>query len=219
MMRGFRRVSTCLSKPDASHQHIAENLFSVKRSKKMEKNKTRKKIIKIRESVGGKAVNSNSRKILKKLFQTAEFCQAKKVMFYSSFGNEVSTEKMIEKSLKLKKRVFLPKILKGKIVPVQIDNPKELVLGKFGILEPSGMMKRRRVPSDLDVIIVPGVAFDKNCNRIGFGKGYFDRFLKTQKAIKIGIAHGFQIIKQIPVEKFDVPADLVITEKNIFKKN
>lgn len=184
----------------------------------MEKNKTRKKIIKIRKSVDTKTVGLNSHKILKKLFRMKEFCQAKKVMFYSSFGNEIDTGRMIERSLKLKKYVFLPKILKGKIVPVQIKNLKELVLGKFGILEPIGTMNGCRGTADLDVIIIPGVAYDKNCNRIGFGKGYFDRFLKTQKAVKIGIAHGFQIVKKIPVWKNDVPTDLVITEKNIFKR-
>ncbi|PIU82979.1 MAG: 5-formyltetrahydrofolate cyclo-ligase [Elusimicrobia bacterium CG06_land_8_20_14_3_00_38_11] len=184
----------------------------------MKKNKIRKKIIEIRKGLDSKTVDSNSRKILKKLFRMEEFRRAKKVMFYSSFGNEVSTEKMIEKSLKLKKQVFLPKILKGKIVPVQIENLKELVLGKFGILEPKVTMECRLRPADFDVIIVPGVAFDKNCNRIGFGKGYFDRFLKTQKAKKIGLAHSFQIVKKIPAGKFDVPMDLVITEKNIFRK-
>ncbi len=196
----------------------------------MKKEITRKKILEIRKKINKKTVILNSHKILKKLFRMKKFCQAKKVMFYSSFGNEVNTEKMIKNSLELKKQVFLPKILKGKIVPVQIKNLKELVLGKFGILEPIGTMNGCRGTTYLDVIIVPGVAFDKNCNRIGFGKGYFDRFLRVQKAInpalpkricsksgvKIGLAHNFQIVKKIPVSKNDVPTDLVITEKNIF---
>ena len=80
-------------------------------------------------------------------------------------------------------------------------------------MEPSAAMNRRFAPADLDVIIVPGVAFDKNCNRIGFGKGYFDRFLKTQKATTIGLAHNFQIVKKIQAKKFDVPTDFVITER------
>ncbi|MDO8734306.1 MAG: 5-formyltetrahydrofolate cyclo-ligase [Elusimicrobiota bacterium] len=183
-----------------------------------EKERIRKKILGIRKKIWEKTADANSAKILKKLFRMKEFCQAKKVMFYSSFGNEIDTGRMIERSLKLKKYVFLPKILKNKIVPVQIENLKELVLGKFGILEPIRTMNGCRGTTDLDVIIVPGVAFDKNCNRIGFGKGYFDRFLKTQKAVKMGLAHNFQIVKKIPVGKFDVPTDLVITEKNIFKR-
>lgn len=178
-----------------------------------EKARIRKKILKIRKKIGKKTVDANSAEILDKLFRLREFCRAKKVMFYSSFANEVSTTKMIEKSLELKKQIFLPKILKDKIVPVQIYNLKELVLGKFGILEPSAAMNRRFAPADLDVIIVPGVAFDKNCNRIGFGKGYFDRFLKTQKATTIGLAHNFQIVKKIQAKKFDVPTDFVITER------
>ncbi|MBI5574619.1 MAG: 5-formyltetrahydrofolate cyclo-ligase [Elusimicrobia bacterium] len=183
-----------------------------------EKERIRKKILGIRKKIGKKTADANSIEILKKLFRMKEFCQAKKVMFYSSFGNEVNTEKMIKKSLELKKQVFLPKILRGKIIPVQIENLKDLVRGRFGIPEPRNMNYELRTMNSLDVIIVPVVAFDKNCNRIGFGKGYFDRFLKTQKAIKIGIAYNFQIVKKIPVSKKDVPTDLVITEKNIFKR-
>ncbi len=193
-----------------------------------EKERIRKKIVRIRKKIRKKTADANSDKILKKLFRMIEFCQAKKVMFYSSFGNEINTEKMIKKSLELKKQVFLPKILKDKIVPVRISvqggfasgekNLKELVLGKFGILEPRTTDYGLRTTDYIDVIIVPGVAYDKNCNRIGFGKGYFDRFLRVQKAIKIGLAHSFQIVKKIPEEKFDVPTDLVITEKNIFKR-
>ncbi|MFH1540881.1 MAG: 5-formyltetrahydrofolate cyclo-ligase [Elusimicrobiota bacterium] len=68
-------------------------------------------------------------------------------------------------------------------------------------------------------MIVPGVAYDEKCNRLGFGKGYFDRFLKTKKVMKIGLAHSFQIVKKISVSKNDIPMDFVITEKDIFKRN
>lgn len=183
-----------------------------------EKERIRKKILGIRKKIWEKTADANSDKILKKLFRMKEFCQAKKVMFYSSFGNEVNTGKMIKKSLELKKQVFLPKVVKSEIVPVQIKNLRKLVFGEFGILEPRTTNYEPRTTNYMDVIIVPGVAYDKNCNRIGFGKGYFDRFLRVQKAIKIGLAHSFQIVKKIPVSKKDVPTDLVITEKNIFKR-
>ncbi|MFH1540882.1 MAG: 5-formyltetrahydrofolate cyclo-ligase [Elusimicrobiota bacterium] len=101
-----------------------------------QKKQIRKKIIKIRKSATNKTVASNSHKILKKLFQIKEFCQAKKVMFYSSFNNEIDTHRMIKKSLKLKKEVFLPKVVKNQIVPVRIKSFCDLVLGKFGIFEP-----------------------------------------------------------------------------------
>ncbi|MFH0948823.1 MAG: 5-formyltetrahydrofolate cyclo-ligase [Elusimicrobiota bacterium] len=202
-----------------------------------QKDRIRKKIIKIRKSVDSKTVASNSRKILIKLFRMKEFRQAKKVMFYSSFGNEVDTRWMIEKSLKFGKQVFLPKVIEDKIVPIQIENLKNLVRGKFGIYEPQTTFRQGdpattsnfelRTSNFFDVVIVPGVAFDKNCNRLGFGGGYFDRFLKMQKAInpalpkgffrkgwlKIGLAHSFQIVQKIPVSKKDVPMDFVITEK------
>lgn len=193
----------------------------------MEKDKIREKILKTRKGLSNKMVASNSQKILKKLFGIAEFHRAKKVMFYLSFDNEIDTHWMIEKSLKLKKQIFLPKVVKSRIIAVPlggIKNLKNLVLGKFGIYEPRTIDKLYCVKSGesqtmkyMDVVIVPGVAFDKNCNRLGFGKGYFDRFLKTQKAIKIGLAHSFQMVKKIPVSKSDVPMNLVITEKQILK--
>ncbi|MDD5686241.1 MAG: 5-formyltetrahydrofolate cyclo-ligase [Elusimicrobia bacterium] len=185
----------------------------------MNKQDIRKKILAIREEINKKEVDVNSEKILKKLFKLREFCDARRVSFYVSFKNEVDTRKMIESSLKLKKDVFLPKIVKNKLMLVKIKDLKNLVSGKYGILEPETKGNNLKNNFNLDAVIVPGVVFDKQCNRIGFGKGYFDKFLKNISTVKIGLSHSFQVLKRIPVSEKDVPMDFVITEKRIFRRN
>lgn len=185
----------------------------------MKKAEIRKKILKLRKMLGKKAVAVNSVKIMKKLLKLDEFQKAKKIMFYSDFKNEAATGRMINKALGLKKQVFLPKIVKNKIVPVRIKNLKDMVSGKFEILEPKTMNYEPRTMNHIDVVVVPGVVFDRNCRRVGWGKGYYDSFLGNTEATKIGIAHSFQVVKKVPAGKNDVPMDFVITEKEIFERN
>jgi 5-formyltetrahydrofolate cyclo-ligase len=87
--------------------------------------------------------------------------------------------------------------------------------GVFGILEPRKESARIFNPEEIDLVIVPGVAFDEHRNRIGFGAGFYDRFLESVRpsCAKIGIAFEFQIYDEVPVEEHDIPLDLVITEK------
>ncbi|HAM38741.1 MAG: 5-formyltetrahydrofolate cyclo-ligase [Elusimicrobia bacterium RIFOXYC2_FULL_34_12] len=184
----------------------------------MNKKDIRTKVLAIRKCIGKEIVCKNSKRILKKLFQLGEFRKAKKIVFYASFNNEVDTWLMIEKALKLNKEVFLPKIKNGKIIPVKVKNLNNLACGKYGILEPINGDSKKISIKYFDMIIVPGVVFDKNCNRIGFGKGYFDNFLSNIEAVKIGLGYGFQVIEHIPVTDKDVPMDRVITEKQIIRR-
>ncbi len=94
---------------------------------------------------------------------------------------------------------------------------KELSIGSYGILEPRTEKIRKTRVEDIDLIIVPGVAFDKKGNRIGHGKGYYDRLLDKTNATKIGLAFEFQLLKEIPTDKHDLPIDILITEKRIIK--
>ena len=93
----------------------------------------------------------------------------------------------------------------------------DLKISSYGILEPK-KDKIKNISSDkIDLIIVPGVAFDLKGNRMGHGKGYYDRFLNLVKSTSIGLAFEFQIIENIPVESHDKPIDMIITEKRIIK--
>jgi 5-formyltetrahydrofolate cyclo-ligase len=153
-----------------------------------------------------------SSKIREKLFRTQVFQRAKVVMFYIAFDGEVRTEEMIEEAKKTGKLVAVPVCKKDRITlrPVRLDDNAKLKKGPYGIYEPA--IERYIRLEDLDLVIVPGVAFDKKGNRLGRGKGYYDRFLKrlTKKTASVGLAFDFQILPSIPATTHDVSVNKVI---------
>jgi 5-formyltetrahydrofolate cyclo-ligase len=153
-----------------------------------------------------------SRKIRERLFRTKVFQKAKAVMFYIAFGGEVNTEEMIEEAKKRGKIVAVPvcKNDKRTLRPVRLDDHAQMKKGPYGIYEPA--IKRSIRLKDLDLVIVPGVAFDKKGRRLGRGKGYYDRFLKrlTKDTLSFGLAFDFQILPSIPAAAHDVSVSKVI---------
>jgi 5-formyltetrahydrofolate cyclo-ligase len=141
-------------------------------------------------------------------------------MFYVATRSEVQTEEIIKMSIKTGKNVFVPIILPEclNLAPSKIfDFDTELEKGKKGILEPKKEYYRLFPPENIDLIIIPGVAFDLSGNRIGRGFGYYDNFLrKVRSSAKIvALAFEIQIVKKIPNDKNDIPVHRIITEKRI----
>ncbi|MCM8771892.1 MAG: 5-formyltetrahydrofolate cyclo-ligase [Candidatus Omnitrophica bacterium] len=182
-----------------------------------EKEKIRKKIKEIRQKIDLKLWEEKSRKI-QEFFLLSEFYKNSKIIFtYFHFDKEVKTDLIIEKSLEEKKVVCIPYIdWKNKIIIPSIIN-------SFRDIDTS-----RKIPAPktlnlldknlIDIIIVPGVAFDIYKNRIGMGGGFYDRFLKEvpSKIKKISFAFEFQVLtKRLPVNEEDVKVDAIITEKRI----
>lgn len=155
-----------------------------------------------------------------------EFRCAKTVMFYVSFRSEVETEKMIRNALDVRKRVVIPVVDGEEIVAAEIKNfKKELTKGSFGIREPKKEFRGRVDQKEIDLVIVPGVVFDKRGGRLGYGRGYYDRFLRS-KSIRlrmgrshqcavIGLAFDLQIAEKIPLVEKDVRVDKIVTESGI----
>lgn len=160
--------------------------------------------------------NKKSSKIKKLLFSQSEFIQADTVMFYIAKNGEVDTAKMIKDALKMGKKVVVPITLEKekKIIPSLLKNPeKELEKGPYGIYQPKKRFMKRVLLKHIDLIVVPGIAFDRQGNRLGRGGGYFDRFLAKLKKINVpifGVAFKFQIIKQLPVLSHDIPVSKLI---------
>lgn len=154
-----------------------------------------------------------SAKIMKRLEETDLFRQASCIALYHALPGEVQTAGLIEKWYR-EKKLLLP-LVKGEDLQLLLYAGKEsLQTGAFGILEPKEDCET--VPeSEIDLIIVPGVAFDRQCNRLGRGKGFYDRLLSTLDIPKIGICYDFQLKDQIPVEPFDRKMNCVITDKEI----
>lgn len=145
----------------------------------------------------------------KSLISLACFKTAESVMLYLPIQNETATD-IILKSCNAK-RVYAPRVLDGgKMEAVELGAGTEK--GAFGIEEPSG----KAYTGDIDLYIVPGVFFSENGARVGRGKGYYDRFLKDRKGIKIGLCYDFQIDNGIRIKETDVMMDIVVTDKGVF---
>jgi 5-formyltetrahydrofolate cyclo-ligase len=180
----------------------------------------RKSILKKRNALSASEVLEKSTRIKKRIFEMELFKNAQNILFYVSYGNEVYTHNMIKESFMLGKRVVVPKSISddNSLTLSILNNWNNLELGEYNILEPRKDSIEEIDIGSIDLIIVPGVVFDKEGNRIGHGKGYYDRLLKDYQDIPtIGLAFGFQIVEYIISEKHDKKIDIIITEDRIIK--
>ena len=171
---------------------------------------SRRVILRKRNRLSKAQISQKSKLIKEKLFNSQEYKKAKTILFYVSFGSEVNTINMIQDSLK-EKEICVPLVKKDKIIPSVIKDIKELnKKNQYGILEPSKIKEIKK--EDIDLVIVPGVAFDRRNHRIGYGKGYYDKFLKGFRGKTMGLAFSLQILEIIPTNEWDVKLDEVISD-------
>ncbi len=179
------------------------------------KNSLRKAVLSFRNSLDKSSVLSMSADIFRQFLSIEKIQTSSRFMLYVDFRNEVATREIISDLLDLGKEVYLPVTLKyeKKLIPKRIFSLDDLVFGAYGILEP-----RIDAPtidnSLLDVVIVPGSVFDKNGYRTGYGGGYYDRFLESTDALKVGVCFDFQLVDDVFPEEHDKKMDFIITEKN-----
>lgn len=187
----------------------------------MKKEILRREIKERRDNISLKLRKEKSKKIKEFLFSTDEFKKAKTVMFYITYGSEVMTEDMIEGSLERGKKVALPKCLKDekKIIPLEIKNiSRDLERGAFGIREPKRGTKIIQT-QEINLVIVPGVAFDRKGTRLGYGGGFYDKFLKNlpDSSRFIGLAFQEQVVKSIPRAARDIMLHKIITDQGVME--
>lgn len=181
------------------------------------KNDARKIAKEYRKKLSIDTVCQKSRIICDKIAQTLEFETSDTIYFYMSINNEVSLLPLFAKACEMKKAVAFPKVVGERMCFYRIGSLEELKEGYMGILEPDGTKENMMCRDGM--IIMPGLAFDKKCHRAGYGGGYYDRFLAEntdKKLYKTGVAFEGQIFESIQVQKFDISADMVVTEKNIY---
>jgi 5-formyltetrahydrofolate cyclo-ligase len=152
-------------------------------------------------------------KIIKeKLFKLRDFNEAKVVMFYIAFGGEVETKEMIKEARRLGKIIAVPICKKDRISirPCILDENARLKRGIYAVFQP--MIEKTLHLEDLDLVIVPGIAFDKKGNRLGRGKGCYDNFLKKipKDTPTIGLAFDFQILPNLPTQTQDVSVKKIL---------
>lgn len=149
--------------------------------------------------------------IFNKIISSDFYKNSKYVFSYVSFGSEADTIKIIKRALSDKKHVFVPKVLsKEEMKACEISSMEDMAPGKYGILEPKVI--ENSGSENVDLIITPGLAFDKRGGRLGYGGGYYDRFFKSfkGKGLRIGLCYDFQITDKVPLGKYDVLLDKVI---------
>ncbi|WP_427170307.1 5-formyltetrahydrofolate cyclo-ligase [Fusobacterium nucleatum] len=180
----------------------------------MNKKEARVLIKERRMSLSQEYIDFASDKIFQKLLQNEDFKNAKVVMSYMDFKNEVKTNKINSFVKDSGKILVLPKVI-DKETMIVIEDKNQYIVSPFGNKEPDG----EEYKGNIDIIITPGVAFDRNKNRVGFGRGYYDRFfIKYPHSTKIAIAFEEQIISEgIEADIYDKKVDILITEKDIIK--
>lgn len=178
----------------------------------MNKKDIREKVNGLRKSLSQEEIDEKSKVIVEKLMALDEYKNAKTIMSYVSLYMEVNTQKFIKDEF-TNKNIVVPVIHDANI---QVSKLKkfEFSEGKFGVLEP---LDKEAHQGKIDVVIVPGVAFDPKGRRIGFGKGYYDKFLKNFDGLKIAFAFDEQIVDDVPTDEHDVGMDMIITDKRIIR--
>ena len=177
-----------------------------------EKNKLRRDLLKKRKDLSPSVSQEKSSLILKVLLSEKAFIDAVSVALYFPVNGEVDTREIFKKCIDLEKKVFFPRTRGSDLVFLRTRNVEELTPGAFAIPEPPADAERAR-SDELDLVLVPGVAFDLSGNRIGYGKGFYDRFLKDiPRQARFGLAYQFQVLKSVPFNETDEKAGRIITE-------
>ncbi len=162
-----------------------------------------------------------SQQIIDKILESDEYKAAQICFLYASMADEVQTKVLIEESLRAGKRVCLPYITdkhNSMMEAAEIFSLNELKTGAYGILSVAEDKLRIVAPEQLDFVLIPAVAVDKNGYRLGMGGGYYDRYIaRTHKAELIAAVYDCQLAQWIPTDEHDIQVDAIITEKQIIK--
>ena len=173
------------------------------------KKKLRKHIATLKTHYNSVLRKSLSTQILAALEAHPAFWAASTVLLYYSLKDEVETHTFVQKWSK-KKRILLPVVVDDDLELRIYTGPEDMATGSYGIEEPTGELFTDY--ATIDFIAVPGVAFDLKGNRLGRGKGYYDRLLpRIPSAYKAGICFPFQLVEEVPAESFDICMDIIIT--------
>jgi 5-formyltetrahydrofolate cyclo-ligase len=180
----------------------------------MPKRSIRARFLAERKSLSQARRDKLSEQVQTKFLQSALFADAKFLALYSAIHNEVLTDVVARCALESGKRVFYPRVAGESLEFIEITALDDLVPGSFGVSEPAGVS---RVPlTRLDLVVVPGVVFDRAGHRLGYGRGFYDRALHECRTdcMKIGFAYAFQVVDALPiVEEHDRALSVLMTEQ------
>lgn len=180
----------------------------------MYKKVIREDIIKKRDNISLDIKIEYDISIFNKLINSEAYKNSNKIFTYISFGNEIDTKEFIKYALNDGKEIYVPKTDKvnKEMMAVRIHSLDNMIEDNWGILEPK-YIDEEKICEDFDLIIIPGLAFDRNGNRIGYGGGYYDKYFSKIKNInnKVALAYDFQILDNIQSEIHDIKVDYIIS--------
>ncbi|HEY3094959.1 MAG TPA: 5-formyltetrahydrofolate cyclo-ligase [Nitrososphaera sp.] len=176
-----------------------------------EKKDVRQQMLEKRNGLDAQEIARRSRRVQEFVITSKEFNAAKVIGAYYPFGSEVKTDLIIEQARPLRKKVALPSVEGESLAFYELSSSKYLVKGRFGIMEPLPYG-----PVDkLDLLVVPGIAFDNKGYRLGYGKGYYDKFLARKNMFSIGLGYSFQLVESLPSGEHDKKLEAIATEDGI----
>lgn len=185
----------------------------------LDKKTIRKDILRKRDSIQPEIRQIKDRLIMDKVISLPDFLKAKTILYFASFRSEVNTLPQIEEAFRSGKRIVLPKVdnANKRLKLYEILNTDEIKLGFWGIPEPEAIPERERDINEVDLVIMPGVAFDMQGTRLGYGAGYYDKLLSGLKRNipLIAIAYEEQTVDSLPSEDHDIRIDMIVTDKRI----
>ncbi len=182
----------------------------------MDKQAIRQAVLKQRQQLAPSDHALLSCQVLDRLVVQDFFQSAQKIASYSAIRQEVDADLLLEQCQLAHRQIFLPRVVGDTLAFHAVASRAELVVGAFGVCEPLACGEAAAL-ADFDLVIVPGVAFDVNGYRLGYGKGFYDRFLavKPEATVTVGLCFDFQVFERLPSEAHDQSLDYVLTEKRI----
>lgn len=186
----------------------------------MDKKILRKEMIRKRDELSPLEIQNLSEKVISRVIESDIYKNSKNIFTFVSFKSEVFTHNFIKNSILNGKKIFIPHIIDKTMHPVELKDFKDLEIGFYNILSmPEDKIKISK-GDEIDLVIVPGLIFGKNMYRIGYGGGYYDKFLSNKEisAYKLGICYDFQVIDEIQNDIYDIPVDKIITDKRIIER-
>ena len=180
------------------------------------KDALRQAMLKIRNSLPDETIQKVSNDIQERTIGLSEFTRATIVGAYYPVGSEARTDAILKEVLESNKKLVLPKVSDAtSIFFAEVrDLEKDLEIGKFNIMEPDEHCAR---VDTIDLVLVPGIAWDEQGHRIGYGQGYYDRYLVKLRTTSVGLAYDFQVFEQIPHGINDFCVNMIVTEKRIVR--
>lgn len=183
-----------------------------------QKKAIRKTVRELKKSALREKLETDSLAIQEKVLAMEEVCRANTILLYYALPDEVDTRVLLRRLSNREegdKKVILP-VVEGEYLILKEYVPADVKEGYREILEPQG--EECINPEEIEIAVIPGVAFDSKCNRMGRGKGFYDKLLPHLKCRTIGLGYSFQIVEEIPCEPFDRPLDGVVTEDDIYNR-